>query len=207
MLSVLLAEHPHAVESIVGFYRPPESRAGAGAGAGAGPIRVLDPTCGTGSLTSRLSGVTRTDIAPRCAGAVAANIGVLPFAAGAFEIAVFDPPYLYGRSSAKLHDRPHGDWESLHTRMELPDQFAHLCRMASRELARVLVPTGLLVAKVADSRYKGRLILNHVRLIEAFESRFALRDLLIYVRLATGMFVNTKSAQNTHGYYVIMERR
>lgn len=192
MLSVLFGEQPDLMKHIADFYFPTDAR-------------VLDVSHGIGSLVQRLENVTGVDIDPRSPAQFEADSTDLPFDDCSFDVGIFDPPYLYGRSTQRLQDRP--KWTDERSRQEHPLEFVKLATGTALELERVLVPGGIVVVKVADSRYKGRLVLNHSIIIDAFqEAGLPLRDLLVYVRGGTGLFKNAKSAQGSHGYFVISQK-
>jgi hypothetical protein len=65
---------------------------------------------------------------------------------------------------------------------------------------------GVVVVKVADARLDGRLIRNGRLIEEAFEEAgFELIDVLVYVRLGTGVF-RSATTQSAHGYFVVFRR-
>lgn len=77
-----------------------------------------------------------------------------------------------------------------------------MSELVAAELARVLTLTGIAICKVMDSRFRGRLIRNHDIIADAFERHgFRMRDQIVYIRTVTGTYVNTKTAQSTHGYF------
>lgn len=192
LLSVLLGELPDLMKQVADFYFPDKAR-------------VLDVSYGNGSLSQRLSDVTGVDIDPGTRAEIIADSTNLPLEDGAFDAAIFDPPYLYGRQSEKLLERR--GWVRGRSQQEAPSEFTARAWGTASELARVLVPGSIAVTKVADARYNGRLVLNHSLIIEAFDAAdFKLRDLLVYVRGGTGVFKNTRSAQSAHGYFVVVEK-
>lgn len=133
---------------------------------------VLDVSYGAGRLTARLENVTGVDIDPHAGADFVSDSADLPFEAGSYQSAVFDPPYLYGRRAHNtLHGRPNSAWSNAEkSENKDPGEFAERAFDTAEELYRVLVPGGRAVAKVMDARYKGRLVANHCIAIEAFES-------------------------------------
>lgn len=192
MLSVLLGETPDLMKQVADFYFPHGAR-------------VLDVSFGNGVLVQRLENVTGVDIDPGSAAHVTADSCDLPFDDESFDAAIFDPPYLYGRTRKGLHDRP--TWSDERSYNATTGDFHKRAQGTAEELERVLVPGGIAVVKVADARLNGRLVLNHSMVIDAFyEAGLPLRDLLIYVRHGSGLFKNGTSAQGAHGYFIVTEK-
>ena len=72
----------------------------------------------------------------------------------------------------------------------------------------MLTPDGIVICKIMDSRFRGSLVRNHDIVATAFEDNgFALRDQIVYIRTVTGSNVNNRSAQSTHGYFLVLERK
>lgn len=195
MLSVLFAESADNFSRLLEFYAPQATR-------------VLDVTYGNGTLTKRARvKVIGVDKDPGTTPSVRADSRSLPFAAESFEVAVYDPPYLYGTPA--LHMGPIGakTWTNARSTWKQPHELVETSQRIARELARVLTADGVALCKVMDSRFRGRLIRNHDLIADAFEAAgFVLRDQLVYIRTVTGSYVNTVSAQSTHGYFLVMKR-
>lgn len=193
MLSVLLQEMPDAMKAIAEHYFAD------------GP--TLDVSFGNGKLTSLLPNVVGLDLDPGSPARIHADSSEhIPLADSYAANAIFDPPYLYGRESKSLHARPHGDWKAQHSRNDSPAAFIARAEGTARELFRVVRDFGVVVVKVADSRLDGRLIRNGRLVEEAFEAvGFDLIDVLVYVRLGTGVF-KTTATQSAHGYFVVFRR-
>jgi hypothetical protein len=195
MLSVLFAESGDNLSRLLEFYAPSASR-------------VLDVTYGGGTLTKRARiRVVGIDKDPTTRPAVRADSRALPFTSGSFDVAVYDPPYLYGTPA--LHMGPIGKktWNNTRSTWKGPEQLIHTSEGIARELARVLTAQGVVICKIMDSRFRGRLVRNHDLVADAFERHgFVLRDQVVYIRTVTGSYVNTKSAQSTHGYFLMFGR-
>lgn len=196
MLTVLFAESGDNFAHLVRFYAP-------------NAPRLLDVTYGEGTLVKRSPiPVVGVDQDPESKAHVIADSTNLPFEDGSFEVAVFDPPYLYG--SKNLHMGPVGKktWSTVRATFDTPADLIVLALGVAEELYRVLVPGGVVIVKCMDSRFKGRLVRNHDIVTEAFEyNGFDLHDQNIYVRTSIGSFVNSKSAQAAHGYFLVFKRR
>jgi hypothetical protein len=200
VLSVLLQEMPEAMKTIADHHftlthaRP-------------GQTRILDVSYGNGALTSRLQGVVGLDINPGSLAKIHADSSErIPLEDASVDYAVFDPPYLYGRTSRKIHERPNSKWQHQHSRNDSPAAFSARASGTARELYRVIGERGKAVVKVADARLDGRLIRNGRLIEEAFEGvGFVLIDHLVYVRLGTGIF-KSKTTQAAHGYFLVFER-
>jgi len=196
MWTTLTGPQEDTMKQVADFYLPVDGR-------------VLDVSYGAGRLTSRLANVTGVDIDPQSGADVVADSADLPFKARSYESAVFDPPCLYGRrANNTLHGRPNSAWSnSEKSKNKDPGEFAQRAFDTAEELYRVLVPGGRAVVKVMDARYKRRLVANHCITIEAFESAgFVTFDILIYLKASPGLFKQERSAQPTHGYYLVFEK-
>lgn len=196
MLSVLFAESADNMERLVGFYAPAAKR-------------ILDVTHGSGTLTKRLSsvrvfGVDR-DLETRPT--VWADSRWLPFGSGVFDAAIYDPPYLYGSFAAHMGPIGEKTWSNIRSTWKTPMDLVTTSEAVALELSRVLTDDGIAFCKIMDSRFKGRLVRNHDIVTTAFEARgFVLRDQLVYIRTVTGSYVNARSAQSTHGYFLVLAR-
>jgi SAM-dependent methyltransferase len=196
MWTTLTGPQEDTMKQVADFYLPAHGR-------------VLDVSYGAGRLTSRLENVTGVDIDRRAGADVVADSADLPFDAGSYQSAVFDPPYLYGRRAHNtLHGRPNNAWSNAEkSKNKDAGEFAQRAFDTAEELYRVLVPGGRVVAKVMAARYKGRLVANHCITIEAFESAgFDTFDILVYLKGGPGLFKQERSAQPTHGYYLVFEK-
>ena len=196
MLSVLLLEAEDAIAHLLRFYLPSGGS-------------LLDPTCGVGSLTKKLPSnvqLTSSDKEPHLDGAVRADIITgLPFVDGSFQAALFDPPYLYGRRSQTLYDRPDTRWERQHTDVFLPQAFQELVGAAASELTRLV--TSLCIVKVMNSRFRRVYVDNAGIIKQAFlRHGWSQRDEIIYTRLGVGVFRNERTAQVAHGYFLVFSR-
>lgn len=196
MLSVVFAESADCLAHLLRFYAP------------AAP-RLLDVTYGAGTLSRRVGiPVVGVDKDPTTKATHIADSTALPLDSGTFEAAVFDPPYLYG--SHAMHMGPVGQktWSPARSTWKTPTDLEEFAWGVASELRRVLVPGSPVFVKIMDSRFKGRLIRNHEIIQDAFEQQdFTLVDIIVYIRTVTSSFVNAKSAQSAHGYYLIFRRQ
>lgn len=122
-----------------------------------------------------------------------------------FDAVVYDPPYLYGRESFKLHNRPNEAWTTNKTKWTVDLQVA-CAQELNKVLPHLLKKDGFLVVKIMDSRFKGQLVLNHKIIIDEL-TNFQIRDIIIYARLGVGVFKNKKTPQTAHGFYLIFVLR
>jgi hypothetical protein len=196
MLSVLFAESGDNLSRLLEFYAPSATR-------------VLDVTFGSGTLTKRARiPVVGVDQDLTTTPSVYGDSRRLPFVDEAFGVAVYDPPYLYG--SPAMHMGPIGGktWNNTRSTWKSPNQLVQTSADIARELTRVLTPDGIVICKIMDSRFRGSLVRNHDIVATAFEDNgFALRDQIVYIRTVTGSYVNNRSAQSTHGYFLVLERK
>ena len=195
MLSVLFGESGDNLAHLVRFYAPTATR-------------LLDVTYGAGTLPRRSPiPVVGVDKDPTSRAPVLADAGRLPFAPGSFAVACYDPPYLYG--SKAMHGGPVGQktWQPQRSTWKTPNDLIAMSAAVASELACILRPAGVVIVKIMDSRFKGRLIRNHDIVSAAFESNeFVLLDQLVYLRTSIGSFVNLRSAQSAHGYFLIFRK-
>lgn len=195
MLSVLFAESADNLAHLVRFYAPKA-------------MRLLDVTYGSGTLVKRCPiPVISVDRDLTATPTVYADSGALPFRDACFDVAVFDPPYLYGTATTHQGIVGQKTWSNVRSTWLRPQEFTSCCERISAELKRVLTPHAIVICKIMDCRYKGRIVRNHDIMAEAFEREgFTLRDQNVYIRTVTGSFVNPKSAQSSHGYFLILEK-
>jgi len=121
-----------------------------------------------------------------------------------FDAIIYDPPYKYDSKSFALQNRPNYDWKSNMTLWTLKSQIG--CAETLNEvIPKILKKDGLVIVKIMDVRFKGKLIQNHQIIIDAF-SNLELISEIIYVRLGVGIFKNKVSPQTAHGYYLIFQK-
>lgn len=195
MLSVLFAESADNLAHLVRFYAPQAKR-------------LLDVTHGSGTLTKRCPiPVVSVDKDATTTAKVIADSTALPFLDSVFTVAVVDPPYLYGTPAAHMGLVGQKTWTNARSTWKAPHEFTACVDGIARELYRVLADEGVVFGKVMDSRFKGRIVRNHDLMAEAFEGHgFRLRDQIVYLRTVTGSFVNPKSAQSSHGYFLVFQK-
>jgi len=195
MLSVLFAESCDNLAHLVRFYAPHADR-------------LLDVTYGNGTLSKRVGiPVVGVDKDPDTNPTIRGDARNLPLDDASFHAACYDPPYLYGAKA--MHMGPIGTktWSNVRSTWKSPADLIDLSQGVARELRRVLSAEGVVIVKIMDSRYKGRLERNHEHVIRCFEGAgFVMHDLIVYLRTVTGSFVNNKSAQSAHGYFLIFKQ-
>lgn len=192
MLNVLLLESPDALAAILRFFRPQ-------------PGLLVDITYGIGSLVKALPNGWRL-VGLDLAGAPAeakADWAHLPIRSDTADVALYDPPYLVGRTSKRLYGKPDIAWARRHTTLET--RVDHTAPV--REAARILRPGGLFVAKIQNSRHKGVLVEQDRAVREAIvEAGMILREIIVYIRLLVGLFSNPRTPQQAYGFYIIAEK-
>src|SRR3990167_6067807 len=194
MLSVIFAESGDNLAHLIDFYAPQATE-------------ILDVTYGNGTLCSRLRiPVVGVDIDPDTKAQIIADAtGPLPLEQGRFSVVVYDPPYLYGAHA--MHMGPIGakTWKPERSTWKKPEELFKLSEGIARNLLNYTAQDCTIIVKIMDSRYKGRLCRNHNSVTVAFEEHgWYLHDQLVYIRTVTGSFVNKRSAQSTHGYFLIL---
>lgn len=211
MLSILFGNHPDLFGALCRFYKPP-------------PGAILDLTYGAGKLYDKGSHdgykVLGVDLDPNTDRSTKLQLGHevyqhdlcdlehVPFQthSGPVDIMVYDPPYLYGKTGTIFaNDR---DWKVTRTGEVnwAPHQQLNLARHVNRLVPEVLKPDGILIVKISDTHLNRELVMNHV-IVSSQMTNCKLKDLLVYIRQNSGFFKRPKTAQLSHGYYMIFERR
>jgi len=197
VLSVLFGEQFNNLRQILEFKLSPNAK-------------ILDVTYGHGKLwqsvnkTTHVFNVVKNDIDPETPAEYHYSFDDLEMIPQRdFDAALYDPPYMYGKSSYIFYNRKDEDWTQNKTKWTIKDQI-RCAIVLNNVLPIMLKPNGLLVVKIMDTRFKGKLIPNHKLLMDALTS-FELVDVVIYVRLGVGVFKNRKSSQTAHGFYLIFQ--
>lgn len=198
MLTVLFAESADNLAHLVRFYAPTAQT-------------LLDVTFGAGTLTKKspvpVIGVDKDPTSSAKYTADATTDLTTLFPEPCFDVAVFDPPYLYG--SKAMHMGPVGDktWSGERTTWKDPLELRETARGVAQQLHQVLLPSGLVIVKIADARFKKRLVRNAQVVADAFETYgFYLHDQIIYVRTMINSYGNAVSANGAHGYFLIFKK-
>jgi hypothetical protein len=121
-----------------------------------------------------------------------------------FDAVIYDPPYLYGRTSYIFYYRTDEDWTQNKTKWTVDAQ-VKCAKQLNGALPELLRDDGFLIVKIMDSKDDGKLILNHDIIINEM-TNLELKDIIIYVRLGVGVFKNSVSPQTAHGYYLIFQK-
>lgn len=195
MLSVLFGEQFDNLRHILEFRLQPNAK-------------ILDVTYGHGKLwqsvnkTTHLFEVIKNDIdleTPADYHYEFEDLEKIP--QREFDAVLYDPPYMYGKSSYIFYNRTDEDWTQNKTKWKIENQ-VQCAETLNNILPLMMKSDGLLIAKIMDTRVKGKLIPNHKILMDTF-TNFELIDIVIYVRLGVGVFKNKKSSQTAHGFYLI----
>jgi hypothetical protein len=175
------------------------------------PASILDATVNRGRFwAGSVRPVVGLDVDARHRPDVVADNAALPFAAGAFDVVVYDPPHVpnQGRDRAK----------DFTTRFGLVGKagaacgynFAHTYPPFCREAYRVLRGEGVLFAKIADYVHNHRFQWAHVEFVRAAGAvGFTACDCIIKVR--QGPIVDPKwktahHARRRHCYWLVFRK-
>lgn len=204
MLSVLFGEQYDVFRQILEFYKPHGSK-------------ILDLTYGKGTLwksASKISAwedydVTTVDIDKTTKAQYHCDFAELPpeISEVKRDILVYDPPYKYESPRFILQNRKAEGWKDKpqKTLYSLDIQKANIEKLNNIAL-NLLKDDGILIVKIMDTRYKGKLIPAHCMFINGL-TNFEIKDILIYIKLGVGIFVNKKSAQTAHGFFLIFKKK
>jgi hypothetical protein len=192
MLNLLLGEAPDNLRSITDFFCPNGGT-------------LLDISYGNGSLVQNLLPHWKV-IGLDLNGAPAHVLGTwdtLPFKEESVDAVLFDPPYLIDRTSHVLYNRPDTSWQKRHS---LAGPYVDY-DPPLKEAFRVLKSGGICIVKTQNCRVKGKLHENdHFARSAMFGAGFDLREIVIYARLAIGVFRNKRTPQQAYGFYIIGEK-
>jgi len=199
-----MGEQPDVLKQILNFYLPAGSK-------------ILDVTYGHGKLY-QASGyvnfdeytIVGNDIDPESPAQYH-----LPFQCleeisrewGLFDAVIYDPPYKYDQPSYifEISREQDSDWKPIKTKWTVDHQIES-ARILNEVLPRILTDDGYLICKIMDTRSKGKLIPNHIILVQEF-TNFELVDIIVYVRTLMGLFRNNRHSQTAHGYYLVFRKR
>lgn len=197
MLTVLFGQSADNLKQIADFYKLSG--------------RVLDVTHGAGTLVKQLAPNVKliaSDIDPTSKARIIADAKALPFAGGVFSAAIMDPPYLIGSKQMSMGPVGAKTWSEQRSTWRTPSDLQNFLAGSATELRRVVQDNGIVVVKIMNCRYKGRLVRNDDAVIRAFEANgFALMDTIVYIRTFISSFAHAKSATSAHGYYLIFRKQ
>jgi len=196
LLSVLLKEQFDALRDILEFYLDPGSK-------------ILDITYGHGKLwqfigngVSNKYQVISNDVDPGSPSQYHYSFPSLhKIPHSPYDCVLYDPPYKYNTSSFILFQRSDDDWRPNKTKWSISSQ-VQSARTLNNVLPPLLKENGLLIVKIMDTRYRGKLVLNHKIMLDTF-SNFTIEDIIVYIRLLVGLFKNKKHSQTAHGYFMV----
>lgn len=195
MLSVLLGEHPDLVKQLVEFYVPKGSS-------------ILDLTYGHGKLWSAIDrshyDLVTNDVDPDSPAewhVPFRSMMTNPFRQR-FNLALYDPPYMYGRHSKYLLSVVEKDeWKPVKTKLTVEKQI-ELVQVLNQALPILLEDDGLLLVKIMNTRLKGHLILSNQIICKQL-TQFEVKAEYVYIRTNTGFFRLKHTPQTAHGYYLV----
>jgi hypothetical protein len=166
-----------------------------------GGDRILDCTYGAGRFwrKHRPEGLVTSDL---LSGAdYRADFTFLPFASGFFDIVVFDPPHI--RRNLRMDDLRQSVY-AFYNLSETPRTYVP----ALKELWRVIVPGGVIIAKIADE-YMRPPPWNHVRLLEeGVEVGWKPFDLIVKMRQPSIRNTSQRQhrARRRHCFFLVMKK-
>jgi SAM-dependent methyltransferase len=175
------------------------------------PKLILDATINSGRFWEESSRpVIGLDIDPRHRPDVVADNTRMPFADGAFDVIVYDPPHIPNQGKDKRKD--------FRTRFGLGGRspskngynFTHLYPPFVAEAYRVLKPEGVLFCKIADYIHNHRFQWAHLELVKAAAAvGFLACDCIVKVR--KGPIVDPKwkeahHARRHHCYWLVFRK-
>jgi SAM-dependent methyltransferase len=163
--------------------------------------RILDVTYNSGSMWKGLSyPLTTMDIDPSFGTDVVGDFTAMPFCDGSFDVIVFDPPHLpvaaASTHSSKMFEKRYG---ATATR-ERADHVGAFFAPFLAEAKRVLVPGGIVLAKIADIVHNHHYQWQHVLFINAvLAAEMTPCDCLIKADPNAG---NLRSSKWKNGYHL-----
>ncbi|MHB1910373.1 MAG: hypothetical protein ACYCQJ_16125 [Nitrososphaerales archaeon] len=227
MFTIFLDNHADIWERLLKFYYPEGAK-------------VIDFTYGTGAMWWNIYekeldySVTKTDASPNDKvlkeGVIVKDLTKDDYSElGIHDCALFDPPYLIGRSSfdypnkSKVLDsnvagtqllalqyQGKRSWgaNKLDNYVANPtlEVFNQRVEALNHVAPTVLCDDSLLFVKVMDPRHNGSLVPHHVNIINAL-TNFRLYDIGIYVRQGATTWKVKGHLQNLHGYYLIFQNK
>jgi SAM-dependent methyltransferase len=175
------------------------------------PKRILDATVNGGRFwRGSTRPVTGMDIDPRHCPDVVANNAAMPFLDGVIDVVVYDPPHIPNQGKDRQKD--------FNTRFGLVERsskenhytFSHTFPPFLREAYRVLIPEGILLAKITDYVHHHRYQWAHIELINAaHDVGFLACDCIVKVRKGPIIDPKWKTAHHSrrqHCYWLIFRK-
>ena len=200
-LSVLLGNDSEALDILIEMHAPTL------------PPRILDVTYNTGKIWAHCQFadfVWRADIT-KYDTHVRAAFEALPFAAGTFNVVVFDPPHL---PTAAASPHSSGIWRDRYGITATGpgregDNVNGMFAPFLAEARRVLVPDGIVLAKIADIVHNHRYQWQQVAFVEAVrDAGMTPCDCLVKRapaggRLQSGRWQTVKHLKRCHSYWIV----
>lgn len=192
-------EDAELIEQLLAFYPRGE------------PRLILDATVNGGRFWRGSSRpVIGLDIDVRHRPDICADNGALPFASGAFDVVIYDPPHIpnQGRDRSKDFNTRFG--LGARSQKENGYSFAHTYPTFMGEAWRVLTSEGLLLCKIVDYIHDHRYQWAHIDLIHAGqEVGFTACDCIIKARKGPIIDPKWKTAHHSrrrHSYWIIFRK-
>jgi SAM-dependent methyltransferase len=150
------------------------------------------------------------DINPDYRPSIVADNLSMPFRSECFDVVVYDPPHVPNQGLDKQKDFSTRFGLTLKSPKENGYNFSHLFAPFVKEAYRVLVPEGILFAKIADYVHNHRLQWAHIDLVNAADAAgFLPCDCIVKVRKGPIVDPRWKVAHHSrrrHSYWLVFRK-
>jgi hypothetical protein len=177
--------------------------------------RIIDFSYGKGGYWNidyqYRAAITKTDSTPINEQVIKKDLFVDNYSdLGLHDAGIFDPPYIYGhqvfnyQTPTSMQKQGKNSWgnDPRFSENKNPEQFRDRVIAVNKAALQCIKPGGLLFVKVMDTRFKGKLILNH-DIIQ--DNLMAFECYAIYIYLAGGAHTWKHHAENSHGYWMVFK--
>jgi hypothetical protein len=175
------------------------------------PKRILDATINAGRFwrgTTRI--IIGMDVDPRHRPTITGDNTRMPFADGAFDVVVYDPPHVPNQGSDRQKDFNVRFGLVLKSGPGNGYNFSHLYPRFAAEAYRVLQPEGLLLCKITDYIHNHRMQWAHIDMLtSARAAGFTACDCIIKVRKGPIIDPKWKTAHHArrhHCYWLVFRK-
>jgi SAM-dependent methyltransferase len=199
LASVWYGDDSELLEKMLEFY--PRDR----------PRKILDATVNGGRFwRGSKRPVTGMDIDPRHKPDVVGDNTAMPFSDGSFDVVVYDPPHI--PNQGKDNEKDFNDRFGLVVRSPKENHYnlSHTFRPFLAEAHRVLIPEGILLAKITDYVHHHRYQWAHIELLKAASAiGFVPCDCIIKIRKGPIIDPKWKVAHHSrrqHCYWLVFRK-